>query len=132
MTTKMDGLKPGDKVAVYEGLAEHLAVPRRLGVVKRVLKTRIDLTDGSKYRITNRGLCNYIKITSDVVEYNAAKHFLEAKKEEQERQAAAEKARRADPKFPLYSRLKNGDFEPFENLSLEQLQTIAAWLEAVK
>jgi hypothetical protein len=36
----------------------------------------------------------------------------------------------ADPKTPFISRFRAGDFEKWEKLSLDQLQTIAQWLDA--
>jgi len=47
--------------------------------------------------------------------------------------AAQEAAERADPRYPLLRRFKSGtDFEPWDKLSLKQLQTIADILDSVK
>ncbi|MBI3467455.1 MAG: hypothetical protein HY000_30975 [Planctomycetes bacterium] len=50
-----------------------------------------------------------------------------------DRIAAQEAAERADPRYPLLRRFKSGtDFEPWDKLTLEQLQTIADILDSVK
>jgi hypothetical protein len=42
-----------------------------------------------------------------------------------------QRQREADPHYQLVDRLKNGDTEPWGKLTLDQLKTIAGWLDTV-
>lgn len=50
-----------------------------------------------------------------------------AEKERQRSEAVAKE--QADPRTPYIRRFRNGDFEPWDKLTLEQLQQVSKWLE---
>jgi hypothetical protein len=77
-------------------------------------------------------------LTADTFRRNPAEEikeveaYLAAEKARLDKLKAERRAQAADPHYQLVKRLRNADFEPWDQLSLEQLQEIAAWLDEVK
>ena len=65
-------------------------------------------------------------------EIKKAEAFLAKQEQDRKDHAAKQKALEADPHYQLVKRLRNADFEPYDKLSLEKLQQIAAWLDEAR
>lgn len=130
MSTLKD-LKAGDKVILTKRSGE-----REIREVRAVEGNLIDVA--LLYRVPY----NFDRETGEVfrgggerIVCATAADLYEVERENAERKRLAKEAearRLADPKPPLVSRFKFGDFEPWEKLSLEQLEQIRVWLDAVQ
>ena len=61
-----------------------------------------------------------------------ARTVLAGKRQEQRDRQERIAAEQADPKYQLVQRARGGDWEPWDKLTLEQLQTIVGWLDAAR
>jgi len=83
----------------------------------------------SGFKVGGIGQCLSRAAPAEIAAVKEAARKVQAEWEAQ-RRTREEKAR--DPHYQLVQRFKNGDFEPYEKLTLEQLRQIAKWLDETK
>jgi hypothetical protein len=120
-------IQPGEQVILTTLSGRH-----EVRVVRSHVQGLIDIGQG-KADYNFRANTGKAVRGSALIEVATPELIRVVRREHQARDQAAkrEKASRdADPRTLFVQRFKTGDFEPWEKLTLEQLQQIAAWLDA--
>ena len=101
----IEGLKPGDKVAVMH--SGYNRGPQRTGVIAKVMKQYVELTDGSKWGMDGRKRPRGEGYTIQWIEPLTEKHAQEILTRQLYEQiiAWAEKARRETPPLDVLKRV---------------------------
>lgn len=82
--------------------------------------------EGTKEKRFSKAIC------ATAEELAAADRVLDERAKDAALSRQERAAREADPRHKMIYRLTNGDFEPWEKLTLEQLTTICGWLDAAR
>lgn len=129
-TMSVADLKPGDPVAIGCDIGGYI-----LSQVAKVTPTQIAAGRHRFDRETGRqiggGRKEYLYVITPEIEQKVAEAANRKARLEASHRKTQEEMK-ADPRWPLLNRFRNGDFEPWGRLSLEQLEAIAAILDSVK